>query len=93
MDFSSIFRTLNVLFLYLYVTIFSECWCNKLLKCISFTYQKIFFGQRYTLTSDKMTHRAFKTHATLYTRPIREIFDCYYLPKLYQNFNLMKMYY
>ena len=36
-------------FFYLYVTFFSECWCNRLLKCISFTYQQIFFGQRYTL--------------------------------------------
>ena len=38
-DFSSIFRTLNLLFLYLYVTLFSECWWNRLLTCISFIYQ------------------------------------------------------
>ena len=30
-------------------TFFSECWCNGLLKCVPFTYQTIFFGDRYTL--------------------------------------------
>ena len=30
-----------------YVT--SEYWCNRLLKCISFTYQQIFGGRRYSL--------------------------------------------
>ena len=29
--------------------LFSECWCNGLLKCISFTYQKIILGKRHTL--------------------------------------------
>ena len=28
---------------------FSECLCNGLLKCISFTHQQIILGQRYTL--------------------------------------------
>ena len=31
-------------------TFFFECWCNRLLKCVPFTYQQIFFGDRYTLT-------------------------------------------
>ena len=28
-------------------TVFFECWCNGLVKCVPFTYQKIFFGYRY----------------------------------------------
>ena len=27
-----------------YATLFSESWCNGLLKCVSFTYQKYFVG-------------------------------------------------
>ena len=30
-------------FFYLHVTFFSECWCNRILKCVSFTYQKNIF--------------------------------------------------
>ena len=33
-------RLVNVLFLALCITFYSECWCNKLLKCVFFTYQK-----------------------------------------------------
>ena len=32
-------------------TFFFECWCNGLLNCVPFTYQKIFVGNRYTLKS------------------------------------------
>ena len=28
-----------------------ECWCNGLLNCVPFTYQKICFGDRYILTN------------------------------------------
>ena len=27
----------------------TECWCNGLLNCVPFTYQKLFFGYRYAL--------------------------------------------
>ena len=30
-------------------TLFSECWCNGLLNCVPFTYQKYLGGYRYTL--------------------------------------------
>ena len=39
------------------------------------------------MVSDKKSHRAFRTHTTLYIRPIREIFHFHYLPKLYFGFN------
>ena len=38
------------------------------------------------MVSDEMIHRAFRTHATLQTKPIREIFYIHYLPKLYIGF-------
>ena len=39
------------------------------------------------MVSDKMIHRAFSTHTTLLTKPIREIFHFHDLPKLYIGFN------
>ena len=50
--------------------------------------QKCFmqFSQK-LMVSDKMIHRAFRTRTTLYkTKPIREIFHFYHLPKLYIGF-------
>ena len=40
--------------------------------------------------SDKIIHRAFRTHTTLYTNPFREIFHFHHLPKLYIRFNLVR---
>ena len=41
------------------------------------------------MVSDKTIHihKAIRTRATLYTKPIREIFHFHYLPKLYIGFN------
>ena len=38
------------------------------------------------MVSDKTIHKAFITHVTLQTKPIREIFHFHYLPKLYIDF-------
>ena len=40
------------------------------------------------MVSDKTIHRAFRTHATLQIKPIRENFHVHYLPKLYTGFNV-----
>ena len=40
------------------------------------------------MVSGKMIHRAFRTHKTLYPKPIREIFHFHYLPKLYIGFHV-----
>ena len=40
------------------------------------------------MVSDKMIHRAFRTHTTLETKPIREIFHFHYLPKIYIGFKI-----
>ena len=42
---------------------------------------------RKLVVSDKNIHRAFRTHTTLQTKPIREIFNLHHLPKLYIGFN------
>ena len=41
------------------------------------------------MVSDKTIHRSFRSHATLLTKPIREIFHFHYLPKLYIGFKIM----
>ena len=41
---------------------------------------------RKLMVSDKEIHRAFRTHTTLYTKPIREICNFHHLPKLYIGF-------
>ena len=38
------------------------------------------------MVSDKIIHKAFRTHATLWTKIIREIFSFHHLPKLYIGF-------
>ena len=40
------------------------------------------------MVSDKKIHRAFRTHTTLQTKPIRDIFNFHHLPKLYIGFNV-----
>ena len=42
------------------------------------------------IVSDKISHRAFRTHRTLYTTPIRENFHFNYLPELCIGFILSK---
>ena len=42
----------------------------------------------YIMVSDKTIHRAFRTRATLETKPIRKMFNFHYLPKLYIGFNV-----
>ena len=44
------------------------------------------------MVSDKTLPRAFSTHTILQTKPIREIFHFYYLPKLYIGFKDPKFY-
>ena len=39
------------------------------------------------MVSGKMIHRAFRTHTTLQTKPVREISNFHCLPKLYIGFN------
>ena len=38
------------------------------------------------MVSGKLNHGPFRTPTTLYTKPIREIFNFHYLPKLYIDF-------
>ena len=38
------------------------------------------------IVSAKKIHRDFRTHTTLYTKPIREIFYFHHLPKLFIGF-------
>ena len=40
------------------------------------------------MVSDKTMHKAFRTHTTLLTKPITEIFHFRYLPKLFIGFNV-----
>ena len=40
------------------------------------------------MVSDKTILRAFRTHTTLSTKPIRNFFNFHYLPKLYIGLNL-----
>ena len=40
------------------------------------------------MVSDEMIHRAFRTHTTLKTKPIRENFNFHHLPKLYTGFKI-----
>ena len=41
------------------------------------------FSQKILLVSDKMVHKAFRTRAILWTKPIREIFHYQYLLQLF----------
>ena len=47
---------------------------------------------RKLMVSDKKIHRAFRTHTTLYTKPIREIFHFHHFPKLYIGFKGIQEY-
>ena len=49
-------------------TFFFECWCNGLLNCVPFTYQKIFLGYRYTLRCQKFYLAQQFRHVTRYTQ-------------------------
>ena len=42
-------------FIYIFFS-FSECWCNRLLKCVSVTYQKYFFEKRKLKIHFKQPH-------------------------------------
>ena len=44
---------------------------------------------RKLMVSDKKIHRAFSTHTTLLTKPIREIFIFHHLPKLCFGFKAL----
>ena len=46
------------------------------------------------MVSDKTTHKAFRTRTTLIKqKPIREIVNFHYLPKLYIGFNYFSLFY
>ena len=49
-------------------TFFFECWCNGLLKCVPFTYQKILCGDRYTLAKSLRMGILTREEVRMYSR-------------------------